>query len=254
MRGGRVSSARCPALALVEEALQRHDALTRALQFFGRPSAQPVTAESICRALRHHVLEYAAQELAEDQGVEDGSARLASGGRVSLGFVGDQAVAAGAEVLLVGTRAIVIRTAGADRETQTHRLEGAWLVAGQLEALHVHGEARRRGITRSRPRARREPSASKVPSVLASQSPDLFQQAQGAFGITEGRSVRQQAVLCGSPSRRPACLPALITSTPSASQRSARARMLVAILDPEHAAPERRCPRTPAAPACRPCS
>src|SRR5205085_2029983 len=67
-----------------------------------------------------------------------------------------QPVGPGGEVRLVGTAAVVVGAARADGEAQRHRLQGARLVAGDLQPLDVRGEIRRvpaEGLQRDKRRA-----------------------------------------------------------------------------------------------------
>ena len=54
-----------------------------------------------------------------------------------------EAVELAREVGLVGAGAVVVGSAGVHGEAERHRVQRARLVAGELEALHVGGEALR---------------------------------------------------------------------------------------------------------------
>ena len=170
------------------------------------------------RPLGEGVGEDAAQELAQDQRVDDRRAVLGHdrGGRVRR--AAGQAVVAPGEIGLIRARAVVVRPAGVDRQPERHRLQRARLVAGELQPLHV----RRRSDSASPPTcaaARREPSASRSPEPVARA--DLVQRAQQRrrrrrSAATARRSARARR----TPSPRRSCRPAEIVSRPSASQRA----------------------------------
>src|SRR5205823_8771451 len=88
------------------------------------------------------VWKYAAEELAQDERVDQGGPVLGLDGPGG-GLVGAVAAVGGrGEVDLVSPAAVVVGPAGTDREPEGHRLQRPRLVPRQLQPLHVRGEAR----------------------------------------------------------------------------------------------------------------
>src|SRR3954453_16344265 len=179
-----------PALAGVEGALGDDDPPRRCLEL-RRVDVPAAHGAEEARPLGVGLLEDAAQELAEDQRVHDRGAVLGLDRGRDVRLAAREAVEAPGQVGLVGARAVVVRTAGVDREAERHRLQRARLVAGELHALDVRRERVRAlpDLLRRRPRALGEQRADALARA------DLVDHAQQRVGVPEAqpRRVHQAA-------------------------------------------------------------
>src|SRR3954447_18963486 len=181
-----------PALAGVERALGEDDPAGGRLELVsvdvpaGHRAQQP-------RPLGERVVEDAPQELAEDERVHDGRAILRADRGGDVGRAAAQAVVAPGEVGFVGARAVVVGAARVDRETERHRLQGARLVARQLEALDLRGEGDRSLADDVRRGARALGQQRAEPLARA----DLVDRAEHRIGIAEAQPRRVDEAALG---------------------------------------------------------
>ena len=171
------------------------------------------------RPLRNGSVEDAAQELAQDHASPSPRPGPRSRPpRATCASPPAKPVEVAGQVGLVGARAVVVRAAGVDGQPERHRVQRARLVAGQLQALDVHGErrgaaARPLGGRAATPRRAASPSPSPRPisssarsraapspnrSHGASSSPRSAHSIAQAIGAAGGDGVEPELVAAGT--------------------------------------------------------